>query len=138
MGAGARERAAVDDQVLLADRTTVGPALQDLAHFGRVGGEAARLVQALLEAAEAFASQLPEVFAGLARDPSDLPVEYADALKPQAWAAGTPLLGIRTLLGLDIVDGEPRCEPHLPEGIGELRLRGVHVRGREVNVPLGG
>ncbi|MBA3736288.1 MAG: amylo-alpha-1,6-glucosidase [Actinobacteria bacterium] len=100
-------------------------------------GEAARLVKSLLEAAEAFASQLPEVFAGLARDSTGLPVEYADALKPQAWAAGTPLLGIRTLLGLDVVNGELRGEPHLPEGIAKLGLLGVRVRGRELNVPLG-
>ncbi len=95
--------------------------------------EAAKLVQALLEAAEAFASQLPEVFSGLPRDPSELPVEYADALKPQAWAAGTPLLALRTLLGLDVVDGELRCNPHLPETIGELRLTGLRVRGRAVD-----
>src|SRR6266496_6835342 len=36
--AGARERAAIDDQVFLADRTTSKPAFQDLAHAGRVAG----------------------------------------------------------------------------------------------------
>ncbi len=38
VSAGARERAAIDDQVFLADRTAVKPALQDLAHSGRVAG----------------------------------------------------------------------------------------------------
>src|SRR6266516_1908214 len=38
MSAGARERAAIDDQVFLADRTTLKPALQDLAHSGRIAG----------------------------------------------------------------------------------------------------
>src|SRR5262249_684588 len=38
MSAGARERAAIDDQVFLAYRTTIKPALQDLAHSGRIAG----------------------------------------------------------------------------------------------------
>jgi hypothetical protein len=38
MSAGTRERAAIDDQVFLAYRTTIKPALQDLAHSGRIAG----------------------------------------------------------------------------------------------------
>src|SRR5439155_22352768 len=38
MSAGARECAAIDDQVFLADRTTIKPALEDLAHSGRIAG----------------------------------------------------------------------------------------------------
>ena len=38
VSAGARERAAIDDQVFLADRTSVEPALEDLAHSGRIAG----------------------------------------------------------------------------------------------------
>ena len=38
VGAGAGELAAVDDQVLLADRAAVEPALEDLAGAGRVAG----------------------------------------------------------------------------------------------------
>jgi len=96
--------------------------------------EAAKLVAALLDAADAFASQLPEVFAGLARDVTELPVEYADALKPQAWAAGAPLHCLRTLLGLDVEEGELRCDVQLPDSIAMLRLRGVLFRGRRVDV----
>jgi glycogen debranching enzyme len=62
-----------------------------------------------------------------------MPVKYADALKPQSWAAGAPLLAIRTLLGLDVVDGELRSHPWLPEGIGRLRLLQIHCRGRRVD-----
>ena len=42
----------------------------------------------LLDAARAFSHQLPEVFAGLRRDETDVPVRYPDALTPQAWSAG--------------------------------------------------
>jgi hypothetical protein len=38
VSAGARERAAIDDQVFLADRATLKPAFQDLAHSGRIAG----------------------------------------------------------------------------------------------------
>jgi glycogen debranching enzyme len=59
--------------------------------------EAKRVCEALFDAAKAFSNQLPEVFAGFARDEAGVPVEYPDALKPQSWAAGAPLLLIRTL-----------------------------------------
>jgi glycogen debranching enzyme len=85
--------------------------------------EAGRVCAGLLDAAEAFSNQLPEVFAGFARDKAGLPVEYPDALKPQSWAAAAPLLLIRTLLGLDASDGKVRSRPRVPESIGRLRLR---------------
>src|SRR5581483_6770778 len=99
--------------------------------------EAATICKALLDAAEAFGNQLPELFAGFARDATAVPVEYAGALKPQAWAAGAPLLALRTLLGLDVVPGRLRSQPHLPLGIERLRLRNVRVRDRCVDTPSG-
>jgi len=90
--------------------------------------EAAKVATALIEAAHAFTNQLPEVFAGFARDETDMPIEYPGALKPQSWAAAAPLLGLRTLLGLDVVDGRLRTRP--THG-GNFVLRGLHVhRGR--------
>lgn len=91
--------------------------------------EAARVADALLDAAEAFGNQLPEVFAGFRRDEARLPVEYPGALKPQSWAAAAPLQMIRTVLGLDLVDGKLRSKPCLPRAVGRLRLRGVRVHG---------
>ena len=95
--------------------------------------EAGVVCRAILDAAERFSNQLPEVFAGFVRDSSDVPVEYPNALKPQSWAAGAPLLALRTLLGLDIVDGRLRSDPHLPRELGKLRLRNVGLRGRHVD-----
>jgi glycogen debranching enzyme len=92
--------------------------------------EAGTVCTALLDTAERFTNQLPEVFAGFPRDESDVPVEYPDALKPQSWAAGAPLLAIRTLLGLDVVDGKLRSRPHVPVELGKLKLRRVGYRGR--------
>lgn len=97
--------------------------------------EAGRLAQSLFDAAEAFASQLPEVFAGFRRDDSGVPVEYPDALKPQAWSAAAPLLALRTLLGLDVVDGKLRSDPYVPESLGRIRLRNIGYRGRYADEP---
>lgn len=96
--------------------------------------DAAKVCKALFDAAEAFSDQVPEVFAGLPRDESGVPVEYPEALKPQSWAAGAPLLALRTLLGLEVVDGKLRCHPHLPEDVGTLRLRRIGLRGRHVDM----
>ena len=85
--------------------------------------EAGRVCEALLRVAEAFGGQLPEVFAGFARDHTEAPVEYPAALKPQAWAAGAPLLAIRTLLGLDANGGKVHRSPHIPAALGRIRLR---------------
>jgi glycogen debranching enzyme len=90
--------------------------------------EATRLACAVLDAAEAFSHQLPELFAGFARDDANAPVRYPGALTPQSWAAGAPLLALRTLLGLEPDAGELRCEPHLPERYEGLRLEGVPFR----------
>jgi glycogen debranching enzyme len=92
--------------------------------------EAKKLCGALLDAAEAFSNQLPEVFAGFPRDDSGVPVEYPDALKPQSWAAAAPLLAIRTLLGLEVVDGRLRSAP-----IEQLKLEGIEVRGKRHAAP---
>ena len=97
--------------------------------------EAGRLCKGLLDAAGAFGNQLPEVFAGFPRDETGVPVEYPGALKPQSWAAGAPLLIIRTILGLDIVNGRVRSRPCPVEKLGRVRLKGVRVRGQRVDVP---
>ena len=97
--------------------------------------EAAQVATALIEAARAFTNQLPEVFAGFARDETNMPIEYPDALKPQSWAAAAPLLGVRTLLGLDVVDGRLRTRPTHADRFGKLALHGVHVRGRRADAP---
>ena len=93
--------------------------------------ECRTLMRALLDAASAFAYRLPEVFAGFARDATAVPVRYPAALVPQAWAAAAPLLCLRALLGLDVVEGRLRAEP-LED---ELCLRGLLFRGERIDVP---
>ncbi|MEO6796843.1 MAG: glycogen debranching N-terminal domain-containing protein [Candidatus Dormibacter sp.] len=91
--------------------------------------EAATLAISIFDAAEAFAYRLPELFAGFPREETGVAVEYPSASRPQAWSAGAPLLALRTLLGLDVVDGVLHSQPHLPSQLGRLRLEGIRVRG---------
>jgi glycogen debranching enzyme len=86
---------------------------------------ASHLALMLIQAADAFEYRLPEVFAGFSRDETGAPVEYPTASRPQAWAAGAPLLALRTALGLDVVDGILRIDPHLSEGWGQVRLEKI-------------
>jgi glycogen debranching enzyme len=92
--------------------------------------QAGRVCAAVLEAAVAFEYRLPELFAGFERDETDIPVPYPDALAPQAWAAAAPLLVLRTLLGLDVVDGKLQVDPKLPRELGTMRLTNLTARGR--------
>jgi hypothetical protein len=38
------------------------------------------------------------------------------------------------MLGLDVVDGELKCDPHLPRDIQRLRLGRIGFRGRYVDM----
>ncbi|HEV2012945.1 MAG TPA: glycogen debranching N-terminal domain-containing protein [Candidatus Dormibacteraeota bacterium] len=89
--------------------------------------QASHLALMLIQAAEAFEYRLPEVFAGFPREETGAPVEYPTASRPQAWAAGAPLLALRTVLGLDVVNGELRIDPHLSPGWGRVRLENIAV-----------
>lgn len=91
-------------------------------------GEAARIAAGILDAARYFGGRLPEAFAGYPRTMTEAPVEYPTACSPQAWAAGAPLLLLRTMLGLEPAGNHLAVAPHLPIGIGHLEL--LDVPGR--------
>ncbi|TMD43239.1 MAG: amylo-alpha-1,6-glucosidase [Chloroflexi bacterium] len=93
--------------------------------------EASHLALMLIQAAAAFEYRLPEVFAGFGREETGAPVEYPTASRPQAWAAGAPLMALRTALGLDAINGKLRVDPHLSEGWGEVRLENIPIGARE-------
>ncbi len=103
--------------------------------------EALRIVRRMLGASQHFDYQLPEVFAGLPRAETPFPIAYPTAARPQAWAAGTPVLLLQVLLGLE----PPAAAPHardggapeeLPSWAGSLRLSGVRAFDRHWDVRL--
>ena len=102
--------------------------------------EAQRIVRALLDAAGSFGNQLPEVFAGFARRDTPFPVQYPTAARPQAWAAGTPVLLLQVLLGIQPDRRRQVLETvaplDLPSWTGTIRLGGVRAFGRAWDVRL--
>ena len=108
-----------------------------LARYGR-WPEAQRIARRMLEAATWFRYQLPEVFAGLPRTETPFPIAYPTAARPQAWAAGTPVLLLRVLLGLEPDPGrhvlESVAPSQLPSWVGDVRLGGVRAFGRAWDV----
>ena len=102
------------------------------AGFRRYGfaAEAGRLARDLNEAASHFAlSQMPELYAGLTRNPGDFPVQYVGANVPQAWAAGSVFMILRALLGLtpDAPGGRLHIDPALPPWLPDLTLLGLRL-----------
>jgi glycogen debranching enzyme len=102
--------------------------------------EAHRIVRRMFNAGAHFRWQLPEVFAGFSRPDTPFPIAYPTAARPQAWAAGTPVLLLQLLLGL-----EPNhrrhvlatiAPPELPSWAGSLRLAGVRAFDKVWDVRL--
>jgi glycogen debranching enzyme len=91
-------------------------------------GEAARIAAGILDAADYFQGRLPEAFGGYERSITRYPVEYPTACSPQAWSTGTPLLLLRTMLGLEPVGEHLVVDPALAVGIGHLEL--LDIPGR--------
>jgi glycogen debranching enzyme len=104
-----------------------------LARYGR-WPEAHRVIRQMLTAARHFDYQLPEVFAGMPRTETRFPIAYPTAARPQAWAAGTPVLMLQLLLGLQPDRHQSTLEsyapPELPAWAGSLRLSGVRAFDR--------
>ncbi len=82
---------------------------------------ASTIASTILRAAPYFEHRLPEVFAGYPASVTSVPVAFPTASRPQAWAAGTPLLLLSTLF--DLHPGSPDADVEVPCGIGHLALR---------------
>ncbi len=82
---------------------------------------ACTIASAMLRAAPYFEHRLPEVFAGYPASVTTVPVAFPTASRPQAWAAGTPLLLLSTLL--DLHPGSTDADVEVRYGIGHLQLR---------------
>jgi glycogen debranching enzyme len=123
---------------------TVWPHDTSLAAWGlaRHGytAEARRIARALIEAAGHFDWSLPEVFAGYAREETPFPIAYPTAARPQAWAAGTPILLVRVLLGIEPDRERQRLvstvTDELPSWLDGLRIEGVRAYGRTWTVAV--
>jgi glycogen debranching enzyme len=81
---------------------------------------ATTIASAILLAAPHFEYRLPEVFAGYPAALTSVPVAFPTASRPQAWAAGAPLLMLTTLL--DLAPGQVEAQVDVPGPIGPVSL----------------
>jgi glycogen debranching enzyme len=92
--------------------------------------QAARVARAIFDAAACFQSlRLPELFAGVPRDPGGFPLQYLGANVPQAWAAGAVIQLLDTLLGLepDAAHHALRLHPGLPHWLPTITLENLQI-----------
>lgn len=110
-----------------------------LMRYGHVK-EAHRVIMSMIDAAVAQGGRLPELFSGLDRMELPLVVSYPTSSSPQAWAAASPLLMLRTLLRLDpwVPRGKVWLHPAVPEQIGRLRVGRIPLAGARVTVEVEG
>ncbi len=110
-----------------------------LARCGR-WSEAQRIIRRMLNSSVYFDHSLPEVFAGFSRTETPFPIAYPTATRPQAWAAGTPVLLLQLLLGLEPDHRRhtlvSRIPDELPSWVGALKLSGVRAFGQSWDVRL--
>ncbi|MEJ5255801.1 MAG: glycogen debranching N-terminal domain-containing protein [Acidimicrobiales bacterium] len=97
---------------------------------------ATQVIEGLLDAAQALGGRLPELFAGIDRRELSVPAAYPTSCSPQAWAAASPLLLLRTLLRFDPWTRRHclHLAPVMPEGLTRLALHGVQVEGRTLDI----
>lgn len=106
-----------------------------LAKYG-FSGAAHQIAEGMYQAAIAFGGRLPELFSGFDRTEFESPVPYPSACSPQAWAAATPIMLLRTLLGLDpdIPNGKVRLAPRLPDDFGKVEVSNLPLAGSRVQL----
>jgi glycogen debranching enzyme len=107
--------------------------------FRRYGfaAEAARVARDISEAASYFVSyRLPELYAGIERQPGTFPVLYPQANVPQAWAAGSVFHLLQAILGLraDAPAGRLYVAPELPRWLPDVSLHGLAVGRARVDL----
>jgi len=109
--------------------------------FARYGftTEAAQVARAVSDAASYFAlHQVPELYAGIARNGTGFPVQCLGANVPQAWAAGSAFSFLHALCGFtpNAAAGTMGIDPHLPDWLTELTLRDLTLGQHDIDLRI--
>lgn len=110
--------------------------------FRNYGHNAAleRLSEAMmgvLESSQDF--RLPELFCGFRRRGDEPPVPYEVACKPQAWAAGSVFLMLKSMIGLSMEMDQSHVVFHSPiltSKVGMMEIQGLQGRDWEMDIVL--
>ncbi|RUS93471.1 amylo-alpha-1,6-glucosidase [Dulcicalothrix desertica PCC 7102] len=99
--------------------------------------EVADVALGIFEAGSFFSNyRLPELYAGVQREPGSFPAPYLEANVPQAWAAASVFQILQAMLGLR-ASAPNHClyiDPYLPDCLPELTLRRVEVGNASVDL----
>jgi len=98
------------------------------------------IIKSLMDAANHMGGRLPELYSGLSRSDLETPIPYPTSCSPQAWASASPLLCLRSLLGMEplVPSGEVWMHPVLMEGMGYLKVSGIPLAGAKITVETDG
>ncbi len=103
--------------------------------------EANQIAKAIFDACSSFqAYRLPELFAGLQREPEGFPVQYIGANVPQDWAAGSIFMLLQAMLGI-AADAPARklfVSPTLPDWLPEITVSGLRIGRHRVSLRFAG
>lgn len=100
--------------------------------------EAQRIIAGQFDAAGYFHGRLPELFCGFDRSEYPVPVAYPASCSPQAWAAGSPFLLLRSLLRFEpsVPTGEVWLAPAPPPEFGDIHFRNVPFAGSRISLDV--
>jgi glycogen debranching enzyme len=92
-----------------------------------------------LRAASSLGGRLPELFCGFDRATYRAPVLYPNSCCPQAWAAASVFLLLRTLLGFEpsLPERVLSIDPQIPAELGELRIENLAFAGARLTIEVG-
>ena len=99
--------------------------------------EAAGIARDISGAASHFQlNQLPELYAGVAKNGANFPVQYLGANVPQAWAAGSCFALIQAILGIqpDAPNGRLYVDPDLPVWLPDVTLLDLRFGHRSIDI----
>ena len=96
--------------------------------------DALTVARGLLAASDAWSGRLPELFSGLDQADVGTPVPFPTSCSPQAWAAATPFLLLRTMLGLEPDDAAGLTIDPIPGALDDMYFIGVRRLDRRFDV----
>lgn len=113
--------------------------MEGMRYYGQVAAleKLALSMIGVLELSDDF--RLPELFCGFEKQENEPPVPYEVACKPQAWAAGSLFLMMKSLLGLSMDPDQTHVvfrSPALTSKVNVLDIRGLRGRDWEMDVRL--
>lgn len=97
------------------------------------GDAACQVINAILDATSHFPqSRLPELFCGYERSKTPFPVDYPVACSPQAWASGSIIRMLQTLVG--VTPGPTRLDVEPLAHGRQIELHGITFHERRYDV----